>query len=169
MCSSDLGVGREHEEFKLRLDKDKEIELANINIQRDIANAQADVIGKALQAAKIDIVGGESMFFDQIVGAITKGKKVDRMLDNSETLTQVKDTFFGGKGGADFKTNFRGFIDQFGLSTSEIKDLSVATLLNNLANKSSDDDTQSALGNMLNMANVMGLADKAIGDLGILD
>ena len=163
------GVGREHEEFKLRLENDKEIELAQINIQRDIANAQADVIGKALQAAKIDIVGGESMFFDQIVGAITKGKKVDRMLDNSETLTQVKDTFFGGKGGADFKTNFRNFIDQFGLSTSEIKDLSVAGLLNNLANKTSDSGTQSALGNMLNTANVMGLADKAIGDLGILD
>ena len=91
------------------------------------------------------------------------------MLDNSETLTQVKDTFFGGQGGADFKQNFRRFIDQFGLSTNEIKDLSVASLLNNLANKSSDSDTQSALGNMLNMANVMGLADKAIGDLGILD
>ena len=30
------GVGKEHEEFKLRLNKDTEIELAGINIQKDI-------------------------------------------------------------------------------------------------------------------------------------
>ena len=63
-------VGRGHEEFKLKLEKDKEIQLANINIQKEIAESQASVIREALKTAKIDIVGGETMFFDQIIGTI---------------------------------------------------------------------------------------------------
>ena len=60
-------VGRGHEEFKLKLEKDKEIQLANINVQKEVAESQASVIREALKAAKIDIVGGETMFFDQIL------------------------------------------------------------------------------------------------------
>ena len=52
------GVGKEHEEFKLRLDKELQVDLAEINIQKDIADAQAQVIGDALKASNIDIVGG---------------------------------------------------------------------------------------------------------------
>lgn len=56
------GVGREHEEFKLQLQKEKDVELAQINIQKDIAEAQAAVLSEAMKKANIDIVGGESMF-----------------------------------------------------------------------------------------------------------
>lgn len=89
-------VGREHEEFKLELDKEKEIELAKITIQKDIAQAQASVINEALKSAKIDIVGGETMFFDKIIGSIAQGKSIDRMVDNSEVLTDVKETLITG-------------------------------------------------------------------------
>jgi len=57
-------VGKDHEEFKLLLTKEKDIALAQINIQKDIAEAQAMVLGEAMKSAKIDIVGGETMFFD---------------------------------------------------------------------------------------------------------
>ena len=79
-------VGRGHEEFKLKLEKDKEIQLANINIQKEIAESQASVIREALKTAKIDIVGGETMFFDQIIGSISKGKSYDRLVENSDSL-----------------------------------------------------------------------------------
>ena len=46
-------VGRGHEEFKLKLEKDKEIQLANINIQKEIAESQASVIREALKTAKL--------------------------------------------------------------------------------------------------------------------
>ena len=59
-------VGKEHEEFKLRLNKDKEIELAMISIQKDIAAQQAAVLGEALKHAKIDIVGGDGQFFEAV-------------------------------------------------------------------------------------------------------
>ena len=64
-------VGKEHEEFKLRLNKDKEIELAPIRVQAEIASSQALVLGEALKNAKIDIVGGDTQFFDRITGAIS--------------------------------------------------------------------------------------------------
>lgn len=161
------GVGREHEEFKLELEKETTIELAQINIQREIAEAQASVIAEALKAANIDIVGGETMFFDQIVGAITKGKSVDRMLDNSEVLTQVKDTFFGTAEGKTFASNMRGFIDKFGLSTEEIQNLSISNLLNNMSAKSESNETKNILGSLLNISNVVGISNETIGSLGI--
>ena len=51
------GVGKDHEEFKLKLDKELQVDLAEIGIQKDIADAQADVIGQALKSSNIDIVG----------------------------------------------------------------------------------------------------------------
>ena len=47
------GVGREHEEFKLNLNKDKEIELAQISVTKDIAEQQALIVGEALKSAQI--------------------------------------------------------------------------------------------------------------------
>ena len=73
-------AGQDHEEFKLELDKDKTIELAQIDVQRQIAEQQAIVIGEALKHSKIDIVGGETEFFDRITRAITTGKVVDRTI-----------------------------------------------------------------------------------------
>ena len=42
-------VGKDHEEFKIRLNKDKDIEIAAIDAQRLIAEAQADIMGEALK------------------------------------------------------------------------------------------------------------------------
>jgi hypothetical protein len=156
------GVGKDHEEFKLRLDKEKSIELAQISIQKDIAASQADVIGEALKAAKIDIVGGETMFFDQIIGSITKGKMVDRTVHNSEVLGTVKDAFFSldGNGGGDFKTNLRRFVDQFGLTSEELKNLSVSALLLKMMNKASDDATRATITQLAGTAQALGIGDK---------
>lgn len=161
------GVGKDHEEFKLRLDKDKAVELAQINIQKDIASAQAGVISEALKSAKIDIVGGETMFFDQIIGSITKGKMVDRAVHNSEVLGTVKDAFFGheGNGGGDFKTNLRRFVDQFGLSSDDLKNLSISALLLQMMNKAGDEATRSTIAQLTSTAAALGIADKPVKTL----
>ncbi len=91
------GVGKEHEEFKLQLNKDKEVEIAQINIWKEIANAQAHVIAEAVKAANIDIVGGETMFFDKIIGSITRGRTIDTMFENSKVLSAVKEKFVPSK------------------------------------------------------------------------
>ncbi|GAB3734682.1 flotillin family protein [Hymenobacter agri] len=154
------GVGKDHEEFKLRLDKEKSVELAQINIQKDIAGAQAGVISEALKSAKIDIVGGETMFFDQIIGSITKGKMVDRAVHNSEVLGTVKDAFFGHDGDGDFKTNLRRFVDKFGLSADDLKNLSVSALLLQMMNKAGDEATRGTIAQLASTAKALGIGDK---------
>jgi uncharacterized membrane protein YqiK len=156
------GVGKDHEEFKLRLDKEKSVELAQISIQKDIAASQADVIGSALKAAKIDIVGGETMFFDQIIGSITKGKSIDRAVHNSEVLSTVKDAFFDHNGGGDFKTNLRKFVNQFGISSEEMRNLSVSALLLQLMNKAGDEKTRSTIAQLSSTAAALGIGDKLV-------
>jgi uncharacterized membrane protein YqiK len=156
------GVGKDHEEFKLRLDKEKSVELAQISIQKDIAASQADVIGAALKAAKIDIVGGETMFFDQIIGSITKGKSIDRAVHNSEVLGTVKDALFDQNGGGDFKTNLRKFVNQFGLSSDDMKNLSISALLMQMMNKAGDEPTRSTISKLASTAAAMGISDRTV-------
>ncbi|SEC40763.1 Uncharacterized membrane protein YqiK, contains Band7/PHB/SPFH domain [Maribacter dokdonensis] len=157
------GVGKEHEEFKLRLDKELQIDLAQINIQKDIADAQAQVIGDALKAAKIDIVGGETMFFDQIIGQITKGKGYDRLVANSTNIQDVKDAILGSD---DVKGNLlekvKEFADKYGISSDDFKNLTIANLLMDLKSKSSDNDEQTLFSNLFNLAKGLGMSDKKL-------
>lgn len=77
------GVGQSFEEFVRKLEVEKEVELARVGANVDIAKAQADTISKGLESADIDIVGGSDMFIDRLVGAVTAGKQVDAFVDNS--------------------------------------------------------------------------------------
>ncbi|RBO89460.1 flotillin family protein [Nocardia puris] len=75
---------RDHEEYRLRLELEKEVELAKVSAHREVAEAQAMVLAAGLEKANIDIVGGESVFLDRLVGAIGLGKGLDKLLQ-SET------------------------------------------------------------------------------------
>lgn len=154
-------VGREHEEFKLRLNKEKDIELAHIRTQADIAASQAAVLGEALRHAKIDIVGGEAQFFDRITNAIAGGKAVDRLIQNSETLTDVKDTFFSGDP-EQFHTQLRGYIDRFGLTSDDVKNLTISAALTQMLTLADDAPTKGMLSGLLGTAKRLGLADNQL-------
>ena len=65
--------------------------------QKGIADAQALVIAEALKAANIDIVGGETMFFEKIIGSITGGKTIDSFVSNSSVLSNIQDKFLKPK------------------------------------------------------------------------
>ena len=162
------GVGREHEEFKLRLNKDKDIEIAAIKAQQDIAEAQAGIVGEALKSARIDIVGGETAFFDKIVDSIKAGKSVDRFITNSQVLTDVKETFFDGNGDPDyFRKQLKRFVSQFGMSFEDVKDLSVSALIGKLLLESTSEETTSELQRILRMVKGAGVADKRVASLGL--
>jgi flotillin len=154
-------AGREHEEFKLRLDKEKSIELAEINVQKDIAAAQAGVLGEAMKSAKIEIVGGESQFFDKISQAITTGRAVDRLVGSSKTLTDVKETFFNGDPDY-FRTQLQGLVDQFGMTSEDLRNLSVTAMLGRLAGLDNNAGTLGKLTQMLGAASRFGLGDQAV-------
>jgi flotillin len=151
-------AGQAHEEFKLNLDKAKAVELAQIHIQKDIAEAQAAVLGEAMKSAKIEIIGGENRFFDQITSAIARGKSVDRLVDSSETLRDVKETFFNGDPEY-FKAQLREWATQFGLTANDVQDLSVAAILGKLLVDASG-DTRRKLLTFLGAADRFDLADR---------
>ena len=158
------GVGKEHEEFKLRLEKEKAIEIAAIDAQKSIAREQAEVLGQALKTAKIDIVGGDGEFFDQISTAVKGGKAIDRFVYNSNVATDIKNTFFNGDP-ENFKENLSKLMEQFNLNSSEVKDLSVAAMIAQLMASGGSDSVRSQLVNLLGIAGTLNLADQKVGSL----
>lgn len=158
------GVGKEHEEFKLRLNKDKDIEIAAIDAQRHIAADQASIMGEALKSARIDIVGGEGTFFDQVINAVKGGKVIDRFVHNSETLTDVKNTFFNGNPEY-FKEKLEGFVGQFNLSAEDVKDLSVAALLTRMLGLTDSDETRGELNRLLGVVKNLGIGGEKVASL----
>ncbi|MDQ7960249.1 MAG: SPFH domain-containing protein [Flavobacterium lindanitolerans] len=159
------GVGKDHEEFKLRLNKELQVDLAHIHIQKDIADAQANVLAEALRSAKIDIVGGETMFFDQIVGQITKAKGFDRLVNGSENITEIKEAILGNdsEGGENLLERIKGFADKYGITSEDIKNLTVAGLLVELQKRSNDEGEKGLFSNLMDMAKNLGLSGKKLG------
>ena len=154
------GVGREHEEFKLRLNKDKEIEIAGIDAQTKIAAEQSELVGEALKSAHIDIVGGETTFFDKIIDSVKSGKAVDRMVHSSQTLTDVKNTFFNGNPEY-FQEKLQSLVAQFDLSTDDVKDLSVAALIYRMLDLTKSDETRGELRRLLGSVTSLGWSDQS--------
>ena len=137
-------ASQDHEEFRLQLDKDKAVDLAGIDVQKDIAEAQARVVGEALKSANIDIVGGENDFFEKIVQSVAQGKSVDRLVNNSQAITDVKNTFFNGDPDY-FKTQLRGWIDDLGISSADVQNLTTSALLTKLMTKADDSGLKSII------------------------
>ena len=155
-------VGKDHEEFKLLLTKEKEIQLAQINIQKHIADAQAMILGEALKTAKIDIVGGETMFFQNIINQISNAKGFDRLINESENATQLKTALLGdGERGGDLLDRVKEFANKYNITTNDIKNLTISSLILKMQQKSTDDD-RPLLTNLANLASSLGLGNKKL-------
>ncbi|MFC8868162.1 SPFH domain-containing protein [Streptomyces sp. NPDC057148] len=146
-------ASRGHEEYRLRLEAEKEVRLAGLDVQRQVAEAQATVLATGLENADIDIVGGESVFFDRLVGAIALGKGVDGFVQHSETAQTLAQPWLDGTS---------SFTDDLGrvlgsVSTADVQNLTVSTLLMKLMKSGGADSA--ALEQLLGKAGELGLAD----------
>ncbi|MCB9187820.1 MAG: flotillin family protein [Flavobacteriales bacterium] len=159
------GVGQEHEEFKLRLNKERDVELAHINIQKEIAAAQASVLAQALQTAKIDIVGGEQVFFDKIVNAVSNAKMIDQYTKKSEVIGTVSNQILDGK--QDVLDKVKSLLSTSNIKSDDIKNLSISALLMKLIQKSKSDEDKSFLQELLGLAQKFGFDQNSAGSLGI--
>ncbi|MBX2852990.1 MAG: flotillin family protein [Phycisphaeraceae bacterium] len=162
------GVGKEHEEYKLQLDKDLKVELAEINIKKDIVAEQAKILGEALKSAKIDIIGGETEIFDTLLHSVTQGKRADRLFDSSKHLSDIKSTFFNGDGEY-FGRQVKSIIDQVGIDSEDAKNLSVAALLTQIMTKDKGGKLKEQISDLLGLAKQAGVEDKTVGSLGLLN
>lgn len=159
------GVGKEHEEFKLQLQKEKEVELAHINIQKDIASAQASVLSEALKTAKIDIVGGETMFFENIVRQVSNSKGFDHLINNSQHALDIKESLMGPDGKGDLADKIRGLADKYGISSNDIKNLTVSAALIKLqqaAGGQGNEEDAGFINSLFGMAKNLGISNKKL-------
>lgn len=159
-------AGQSHEEFKLQLQKEKEVELAQINIQKDIASAQAEVLSEALKTAKIDIVGGETMFFENIVRQVSNSKGFDHLLNNSQHALDIKNSLMGPDGKGDLAEKVRNLAERYGISSNDIKNLTVSAALIKLQQASSSaENTEDTnfINSLFGMAKNLGITNRKLG------
>ncbi len=104
------------------------------------------------------------MFFDKIVNSITAGKQVDRLIGASDNLVEVKETFFNGDGEY-FQDQVKAFVDKFGLSSDDLKNLSISAALGQLMAAAEDGESKGAISRLLDIAEKAGLKDKPVASL----
>lgn len=93
--------GRGHEEFRLRLDKEKSVELEKIKMHKEVISSQAHILAQAMGNARVNIVGGDGQFLERFMSAITLGQSVDGALGQSDVLRDLVQSLMNGSGGAD--------------------------------------------------------------------
>jgi uncharacterized membrane protein YqiK len=125
------GRGWAHEEFRLKLSAIKELQLESLRIKQAVAEAQAEVLGKAFGDADIKIVGGDGAFFDKFMKSMAVGHGIDGMFEESDILTTVFGQYLGGDG--DLIGDLKEMLS--GLDATGIRDLSLAALAAKAATK----------------------------------
>lgn len=154
-------AGKDHEEFRLQLAKEKDVELAQIAIQKDIAEAQSMVLAEAFKTAKIDIVGGDNTFFDNVIRQVSAGKGLDKFVSHSENAQMVRENLLGD--GENIIGKVMGMVDKYKISSDDIKNMSIASLifkLNGVANK----QEKGILERALDMARHLGVENKPVNN-----
>ncbi|MFI5932375.1 SPFH domain-containing protein [Actinoplanes sp. NPDC051494] len=155
MAAMDVAT-REHEEYRLRLEMEKEIRLAGISVQKDIAESQATLIAVGLEKADIDIVGGDSIFFDKLIGSISMGKSVDGFVEHSTVAQTLGARYLDGS--ADFADDLGRVIGS--VSTGDVANLSLSAFLAQQIRAGGSDTGK--LKELLAAAEKMGLGDAKV-------
>ncbi|MFT5276403.1 MAG: putative membrane protein YqiK [Glaciecola sp.] len=127
---------KNHEEFRMRLDKQHEQVLKSIDTNVEIAQQQAIVLAEALKQANIDIVGGDTAYFDSFVKSISVGKSIDGTIGKSETLGTAFAPHFNGE--ASFVEDAKELVAGFGNASGNAKDTAITALVAKFLKESGD-------------------------------
>ncbi|MEU8345461.1 Uncharacterized membrane protein YqiK, contains Band7/PHB/SPFH domain [Actinomadura meyerae] len=152
-------ASRQHEEYRLRLEAEKDVRLAGIEVQRQVAEAQATVLATGLEQADINIVGGDSVFFDRLVGSIALGKSVDGFVQNSDVAQSLAGPWLDGTSSfTDDVARMLGSID-----TAGVRDLTLSALLLRLIKSGGPEAAR--LQDLLDTARRLGVADAPLSEI----
>lgn len=88
---------RQHEEFRMQLEKDFDEAIATIAANKDIAKDQAQVLAAAMSKAKIEIVGGEGDFFNSFAKSLSVGKAIEGVVGKSPVMQDILARVLSGK------------------------------------------------------------------------
>ncbi|MCA9711171.1 MAG: hypothetical protein KDK70_35355, partial [Myxococcales bacterium] len=145
---------REHEEFRYRLEKMVQVEMEALGVRRDVARAQAEVLGKAMGSAKINIVGGDGRFFDQFIRAVSLGQALDGVVHNSETAGKLMSGYLSGE--KSLTDDIKEVLSRPAIDSESVKNLSVSAALHKVMGELSDGD-KGKIQSLLAQAKKLGL------------
>lgn len=131
-------VSRRHEEYRLELENQRIIALESLKTQKELAEAQARVMSEVFKSAKIDIVGGDGAMLDRIFGAISMGKSLDRFVNHSDAAKAMLGDYMNGE--RSLAKDLKDILSNPSISSEDVKNLSVSTLLTSLIKKSGGAD-----------------------------
>ncbi|WP_257388393.1 hypothetical protein [Tahibacter caeni] len=120
---------RAHEEQRMQLDYAHAQRLKSIEANQAIAREQAEVLSKALQASKIEIVGGDGEYFERFMRSLSLGRSIDGAVDRSALLSTALADHKAGK--RDLIADARELIAALG-GADAVRDLSIAGLAQKL-------------------------------------
>jgi uncharacterized membrane protein YqiK len=86
---------RQHEEFRLTLEAQRDLERERLRTNVDMAREQASVYAEAFKAAKINIVGGDESFYKNFLGSVSLGHTVDGFINSSPSTKRLFDKIVG--------------------------------------------------------------------------
>ena len=89
---------------------------------------------QAFAAANIQIVGGDGAFFDRFVNAVTMGRSIDGVVDNSKTVKALAGDYLSGK--SSLPADLKEVLSRPALNAESLQQLSVAAVLTKLAGQS---------------------------------
>ncbi|MEO8704834.1 MAG: SPFH domain-containing protein [Kofleriaceae bacterium] len=159
------GAAREHEEFRLRLDNERQIALEQIKARVAMTEHQSKVMAEAMGNADIKIVGGDGQFFDRFVRAMSLGTSIDSVVESSDIVRKALGDRLNGNGNGNGSGHSRSLLD-------DVKDMAraagattgnqtVSNVLGNLLVKA-DDSTKSKIKALLEQARSMGVHDDKV-------
>ncbi len=129
------GAAREHEEFRLRLENERQIALKQLEARVAMTEQQSKVMAEAMGNADIKIVGGDGQFFDRFVKAVSLGNAIDGVVDNSAVVRKIAPQLNGKS------------------------DVTLSNVLGDLMIKA-DEGTKTKLQALLDKARQLGVSDK---------
>ena len=155
-----LEGGRDFEEFRLKLDLARELGMENLAARRQIAEAQARVLGEAFASSDIRIVGGDGQFFDRMVKATAVGQSFDAVVDNSDSVQALfKDYLDGDKS---FTNDLKDVVASLGSGAEGARDLTIAAVLARVL-AGAEGSNKAKIAGLIDQAEKLGLGDVKIG------
>ncbi|NOX31229.1 MAG: flotillin family protein [Actinobacteria bacterium] len=152
-------AGQDHEEFRLRLDVNREVELAAISAKADVAKSAAAALGESLSNADMTIVSDEGIV-ERILSAAGHGQAIDGFVGSSDAGRRMLRPYLEGDSNliSDVADGLGG------IGAAGIRDLTIADLVSRIGGRlgSGGNDLVATLREAIEAG---GLGDRPVGEL----
>ncbi len=152
-------AGQGHEEFRLRLDAEREIELAAIGAKADVARSAAAALGESLSNADMQIVS-DAGIVERILSAAGHGQAIDSFVSNGDSGRRLLKPYL--EGNANFVSDVAEGLG--GIGAAGLRDLSIADLVARLGGRLGADSSDVVAG-LKQALEAGGLASRSVGEL----